>query len=376
MKKFALYFPLIMMFSLISCTAVSGTDVSETVRVIGRDISLESTDSEATKSLSPAEKNAYNKLKQAAAEMSGYVVFDDKLTRDQIVKIFNLVYTQENGIFWLDSIASPNEEENAIRISFRYSAEDVKYMQGELSAKVNEIINAVPEDAGDYGKIKFIHDYIVLNCDFTKDGENVNSAYGVLIDGKGQCEGYAFAFGLLASKMGLTAVTVTGTNEDGDTHAWNKVISDNEWYNVDCTWDDPVRDFENPDYLRHFYMLVPDKDIMGITHFENKSYYTSPPCTAIADNYFYYENLLFDNADKGIKTLTEQIDTAALTKSTECEIRFSGKIVYDEAMRKLYDNGGLKEIIEKVNADRASAIINVYTAKDDNLFIIHLSLVY
>jgi hypothetical protein len=373
MKKIALF---ITLFMLMSCTAVSGADASETVRVIGRDITFDSADNTVIASLSPAEKNAYNKLKQAAADMNGYVVFDDALSREQTVKIFNLVYTQENGIFWLDSIASPKPDENAIRISFRYSKDDVKYMQGELSGKINEIINAVPENADDFAKIKYIHDYIVLNCDFTKEGDNVNSAYGVLIDGKGQCEGYAFAFGLLASKMGLTCVTVTGTNSDGDTHAWNKVVSDEQWYNVDCTWDDPVISFDNPAYLRNFYLLVPDRDIMGITHFENKLYYTSPACISITDNYFYHDGLIFDNADKGIKKLTEQIDAAALTKSTECEIKFSGEIVYNEAIRKLYDNDGLKKIIEKVNADRASAITNVYTAKDDTLFIIHLSLVY
>jgi hypothetical protein len=373
MKKIVLFITLIM---LMSCTAVSGADVSETVRVIGRDITYDDTDSAVYKSLSDAEQNAYDKLKQAAADMEGFVVFDDELSREQIIKVFNLVYTSENGIFWLDSIASPKPEENAIRISFRYSKDDVKYMQGELSAKTNEIINAVPKDADDFTKIKFIHDYIILHCDFTKDGENVNSAYGVLIDGKGQCEGYAFTFGLLASKMGLTCVTVTGTNADGDTHAWNKVISDGEWYNVDCTWDDPVINFDNPAYLRNYYLLVPDKDIAGITHFENTLYYTSPACTAISDNYFYYEGLIFDDPEKGIKTLTEQIDTNALTKSTECEIRFSSKIIYDKALRTLYDDGELKKIIEKVNENRSSAITNVYTAKDENLFIIHLSLVY
>jgi predicted small secreted protein len=373
MKKI---FLLCLIFILVSCTSVSGADFSETARVIGRDISYDSSGNYAYMTLSDSEKAAYDKLKNSAVEMNGLVEFDDPLSKEQIVKVFNLVYTQENGIFWLDSIASPLPEENAIRISFRYKREDVKYMQGVLNEKLNEIINGIPDGADDFTKIKYIHDYIVLHSDFTKDGENVNSAYGVLVDGFGQCDGYAFAFGLLASKTGLSVVVVNGTNKEGETHAWNKVKSDGEWYNIDTTWDDPVIDYDNPGYLRNFYMLVPDKEIIGITHFENINNYVSPAASAFTDNYFYHEKLIFDTADDGIKVLSEQILDAAFIKATECEIRFSSKTVFDEAVRKLYDEGELKEITEKVNAGKSSAIKNIYTAKDETLHIIHLSLVY
>jgi hypothetical protein len=372
MKKVALFLTLIL---LASCSELTGGD-TPTANVIGREIAYDSSGSAALAFLTDEEKAGYETLKKAAVSMESYVVFDNEFTKEQIVKIFNLVYTEENGIFWLDSIALPKADENAISISFRYSREDVKYMQGVLTEKINDIIADVPKTGDDFAKIKYIHDYIVLNTDFTKDGENVMSAYGVLVDGKGQCDGYAFAFGLLASKVGLECITVNGTDKDGNTHAWNKVKSSGEWYNIDCTWDDPVINYENPGYLRNFYMLVPDKDIMGITHFENTMNFVSPGALSFTDNYFYHEKLLFDKADEGIKKLSEQIDDAALTKSTECEIKFSSKIVYDEALRKLYDEGSLKDIIDKTNAGKSSPIKNVYTAKDDHLYILHLSLVY
>jgi hypothetical protein len=372
MKKIALLLITLLLFT--SCESISKN--SETARVIGRDISYDSGDSAALASLDESEKAAYEKLKQAAAEYNSYVVFDTDFTKEEIVRIFSLLYTQENGIFWLDSIASPAPDDNAVSISFRFKKEDVKYMQSVLTEKTNTIISGIPKDADDFTKIKYIHDYIVKNCDFTKEGDTVSTAYGVLVDGKGQCDGYASSFGLLASKIGLECVTVTGTDSAGNTHAWNKVKSNGNWYNIDCTWDDPIIDYENPGYIRYSYMLVPDKYIMNITHFENTKYFVSPPCTAISDNYFFYENLIFDKADSGIKTLGEQIKTAALTLSTECEIKFENKTIYDEAIRKLLDEDGLRGLIDTANAGKSTFITNVYTAKDDTLFIIHLSLVY
>jgi hypothetical protein len=376
MKKIPILLVFLLVFtsSISACTSIS--DNPETARVIGRDISYDSGENAALSSLSDDEKAGYEKLKQAAIDMTDYVVFDTPLSKEKIIKLFNLLYTQENGIFWLDSIASPVPADNAIRISFRYKKDDVKYMQGVLTEKISEIINAAPSGDDDYAKIKYIHEYIVLNCTFTKTGDTVSNAYGVLVDGTGQCDGYAFAFGLLASKMGLEVVTVNGTDKDGNTHAWNKVKADGNWYNIDCTWDDPVIDYENPEYIRYSYMLVPDKDIMDITHFENKLYFVSPPCSSISDNYFYRENLIFDNADSGIKTLGEQIKNNALTKTTQCEIKYSSSTVYNEAIRKLYDEGDLRRLIDTANAGKSAAITNVYSATDDKLFIIHLSLVY
>jgi hypothetical protein len=375
MKKYRVLLVLLLLLSSVSaCTSIS--DSTETARVIGRDISYDSTDNAALSALTADEKAGYEKLKQAAIDFEDYVVFDNPLSREKIIKIFNILYTQENGIFWLDSISSPVPDENAIRISFRYKKEDVKYMQGVLSEKLNELINAAPSETGDYAKIKYIHDYIVLNCTFTKVGDTVSTAYGVLVDGTGQCDGYAFAFGLLASKMGLEVITVNGTDKDGNTHAWNKVKADGNWYNVDCTWDDPLIDYDDKGYIRYFYMLVPDKDIMGITHFEKTDYFVSPPCFSISDNYFYRESLIFDSADSGIKTLGEQIKTAALTKATQCEIKFSNSTVYSEAIRKLYYEEGLRRLIDTANTGKSAAITNVHTSANDTLYIIHLSLVY
>ena len=58
------------------------------------------------------------------------------------------------------------------------------------------------------------------------------------------CEGYARSFKYLMDELEIPCVLVIGkgTNSEGRTenHAWNYVQLNNNWYAVDCTWDDPV----------------------------------------------------------------------------------------------------------------------------------------
>ncbi|MDR0975173.1 MAG: hypothetical protein LBL80_05725 [Ruminococcus sp.] len=344
-------------------------------RVIGQSVTAGESNNYFYNNLSDVEKRGYDKIKKAAADFEDYIVFDDTLSDFQIIKLFNLVYTQENGIFWLSEIASASQKNNSLKINFRYNSGDTKAMQAKLDENLRAAVKNAPEN-DNYGKIKYIHDYIIKNCNFTESGKNTNSAYGALIDGKAQCEGYAFAFGLMAKKLGFECITVTGTSEKGDSHAWNKIFSDGNWYNVDCTWDDPVISFDNPGYIRYFYMCVPDRDIDGITHFEDKEYVYSPAAISNANNYFTKENLLFSDAAAAEVTIYDKVTKAILTKSTEIEIRFDVKTAYDETLSYLYDSGGLTGIIDRVNSEQSAGIKTAYHSKDDNLYIIHISLVY
>ena len=73
---------------------------------------------------------------------------------------------------------------------------------------------------------------------------NIYNIYGALVSKTCVCEGYAKALQYLLNEVELENVIVTGTatNNDGKTesHAWNYVKIDDEWYAIDTTWDDPI----------------------------------------------------------------------------------------------------------------------------------------
>ncbi|MDR1118893.1 MAG: hypothetical protein LBL01_06315 [Bifidobacteriaceae bacterium] len=65
------------------------------------------------------------------------------------------------------------------------------------------------------------------------------TAYGVMVYGKGVCASYAQAYKALLDAAGVEAVVVVGeTLEVPGAHAWNKVKMDGNWLMVDPTWSD------------------------------------------------------------------------------------------------------------------------------------------
>jgi hypothetical protein len=384
MKKIVFLLCVILFTGCSPIDKLFGEDEPE-FRVIGSSVVTPESDNFFYNALPDPEKRGYDKIKQAAADFEEVITFDDPLSEHQIKKLFKLVYTQEPAVFWLSELASPSEEHNALKINFRYSREDTRAMQTKLEDALREIEKRAPAAAKadekdaekkEFNRIRFIHDYIVKNTDFTETGANTNSAYGVFIDGAAQCEGYAFAFSLLAKKLGIPCITVAGTSKDGETHAWNKVYAGGNWYNIDTTWDDPIIEFDNPGYIRYFYMCVPDRDINGITHFEDTQYVTSPPAMANAMNYFTAEKLLFSDSAGGETSLYNQIAKNVLTREAECEIRFDNDKAFALAHSRLFSDGGLQAMISRVNSENSGGIKTAVHSRDDYLYIIHVSLVY
>ena len=91
-----------------------------------------------------------------------------------------------------------------------------------------------------------VHDYLVdsIEYDSSISKNHIYDIYGALVSRECVCEGYAKAFQYLMNEVGIDNVIVigTGTNSNNQTesHAWNYVKLDNNWYAVDVTWDDPI----------------------------------------------------------------------------------------------------------------------------------------
>jgi hypothetical protein len=134
-----------------------------------------------------------------------------------------------------------------------------------LLSRAEDIIKSLKLDGLEQSEaVKAIHDYIAANTRYNfTNGDSAYTAYGVLVEGSGVCDGYSYAFWLLCSLAGINCVRVSGTaTADGisDLHAWNKVQVDGLWYNVDVTWDDPVFYYNGvlTDTIRYEYFLISD----------------------------------------------------------------------------------------------------------------------
>lgn len=165
-----------------------------------------------------------------------------------------------------------------VKFNYRRDIDEVKRQKKATEEVVKKIVKEVIKPGmSDVEKELALHDYVVKHADYNMAGLNKNpadledhSAYGVLVLGKGVCESYAKAMHLLLNEVGIECKYATGYKRNpnggkGGGHAWNMVKLDNEWYNLDATWDDPVSDrvgrSDNEAIVSpviHTYFNVPD----------------------------------------------------------------------------------------------------------------------
>ena len=160
------------------------------------------------------------------------------------------------------------EYENYYLDGFKSIAQ-VEQQINNLETIRNSEINRIKGQ--DYIKIKLCHDWLIDYINYSSESSNRCTIYGTLIEKEAVCEGYARTYKYILDGMGIENILIIGTatNSSGNTeeHMWNYVKLDNNWYAVDCTWDDPiVYGGGTIGYdIKHKYFMV-GSDTIGKTH--------------------------------------------------------------------------------------------------------------
>lgn len=113
-----------------------------------------------------------------------------------------------------------------------YPVELLDSQQLQIYQKVNEFLVDFPYGASEYDKAKMIFYYLQSIASYaTSNGsDGRNSTYGVLVNGEGNCVGFAGAYKLLANAVGLRC----GFQHNAG-HQWNLVCIDGEWKHIDAS---------------------------------------------------------------------------------------------------------------------------------------------
>lgn len=218
---------------------------------------------------------------------------------------------------------SPKEELSKIELE--------KYTS-RLEKAVNTVASAAEKEKTDYEKIKYVHDYIVTNTDYEKNGSNgarCHNAYGCLVDKKAVCDGYAAAFKLIMNRIGIPC-----SNVDGGGHKWNYVVLGGEPYYVDVTWDDPVSVGEKNIGMVYRYFMVTTEDIeLGHT-IESEN---PPVCKSDKYDYYKMNGLYIESYDR------DEFDRLLQNKLADgrAEFKFSSEVQAKAAIQDLIDNGNI-----------------------------------
>ncbi len=106
-----------------------------------------------------------------------------------------------------------------------YSHLDINMSDEEIAYTMHQLITARTK-YGQYNDGPIHHAY------------NSFSALGVFLNNKAVCQGYSLSFSLLMNSLGIKTHYVTGPLPSTSGHMWNRILIDNNWYNVDATFDD------------------------------------------------------------------------------------------------------------------------------------------
>lgn len=145
----------------------------------------------------------------------------------------------------------------------------------------------VKESMSDYEKIAAAHKWLIQNVKYDKrlytkgDVPWVShTAKGALQYGIAVCDGYSKAFMMIMEYYNIPCMMVTGGQ-----HAWNLVKIKNKWYHVDCTFDDPIVNWNfNNTHVYKTYFLKTDA-YMAKDHTWLRKYFPKADSTTIDKKY-------------------------------------------------------------------------------------------
>ena len=149
----------------------------------------------------------------------------------------------------------------AVAIGLEYcTAQDVAAMQIKLDQLVDQANTLCQTDLE---KVFYVHEWLVQNIAYDRehlsdDVQDDHNLRGALLEGTAVCDGYAKTYALTLHKLGITGVLVTSKDIG---HAWNMVELDGNWYQVDCTWDDPVDGSDQLGYCMHKHLLCTTEEM-------------------------------------------------------------------------------------------------------------------
>lgn len=327
--------------------------------------------------LTNTEKNAYVNILSELGNFKTKIEIPI-LTQNQLTSVFFALLYDNPEVFHLSRVCNLSQTGKRCYFNASYcmTKEEYEKKLTLLKAKVDEIASEITVGEDEFETELEIHDYVVQNCAYRNSTDETakleeSTAYGALVNGFASCEGYAKAALMLFDKLGIESYLISGksTNrtENMESHMWNAVKINDEYYNLDLTWNDPIKE-DGTDEPRYIYFNITDEELSK-THSE---YENANSCTAVTDNYYVRTDRLFEkyNKDTRAQIAVDLSDNINLGRMS-LEIKFTEKETYDKAINGLFEDGQIYDILS--NAALA-ATVEINTSKvsyiDNETFLV------
>lgn len=254
--------------------------------------------------LTPVEQSIYVEILHAIYEFDANTTIYNT-DKDVIGKVFQCILNDHPEIFYVEGYTFTEHKaaDNVTNITFsaiyNMTQDEAKDVLCVIEEKVDECIKNIPEDAGEYEKVKFVYEYLIKNTDYDMNAPDNQNICSVFLHGRSVCQGYAKATQYLLQKCGIVSTLVLGEIIGGNAHAWNLVQVDGQYYYVDTTWGDASYQIDLKDEIDDVPTLDINYDYLCVTTEQiSKTHSINnvvglPQCTCLDANYYVREGVYF-----------------------------------------------------------------------------------
>lgn len=308
------------------------------------------------------------------------------ITDTQIKKIVDYIQRDHPEIFWFQHGATfffdaSTHIVNKLELTYCMTQEEAKRRQEKIESATKSFLTAVNDTMSDYEVTLRIYENIIKLVDYDTIGlerqkrtttsadtpDDLRSIYGVFVNKKAVCAGYAKALQYLLNLCGIECTYVTS-----DTHAWNLIKLEGEYYHIDVTWgdgSDTQKDRNRIDAINYDCFCITTEELSKLDSHTPESSFPIPKCTATKCNYHRRHGLYFEkyDFDRVKNILCESVKQNRLDVS----FKFASLAVYNEAKQHLIDQGKFREAVQfaalKANIKLDSSY--KYSDRNDKLII-------
>ncbi len=311
------------------------------------------------KLLDENEQLAYKKIRSAVLECKSKVKINAYLDDDQLNRVALMLMVCDPLTFnfqWFGEKSSRSSDTTILELEYYYSKETYDKMMVKVNKKADAILAKVTEDMSTYNKLKLFHDELIKMNTYDKEVKHCDNIYGAFVTNEIKCVGYTVGFSYLCNRAGIKNTQAYSGDflDGGEGHIWNKVYYNKKWYNIDCTFDDPITNYANN--LSYDNFMISDKAIKKI-HGEKEVtfYFKTPSATDDTKSYYAVTKTLVSDSTETTAMLTKSIASAIKNKKTSATIKFADSTSYKQLEKMINNNDDkMYDILTAANKNSGS----------------------
>ena len=196
------------------------------------------------------DKKIYDLMKKSFSAFSTTVNLGVKLPDDKVQNIMYSVLADNPDIAYFDKtefvVAFDLFKGNYLKLQKCYNPLEAKRRIDQMLEKVKEITKEIEQmyPDSDYERLLFTYSYLQSHFIYDQEefeyscrtGNSIradsHNAYGVLVNGKGVCDGFSSAFSLIMQNFNIPCSSIFGSTKFNTTvpldHQWNIVKLGNQ----------------------------------------------------------------------------------------------------------------------------------------------------